>query len=223
MRWVQVSAVEKSQEARKAPWVLLCIVQEEAARGEPWEMGTISGLSGTETLEAVVRADAPGLTPAGWSGTNYGSAKCKETTNKVWRAVGPRCLSPISRKRQSGQICEPSLLLESLKLEISLQTVFLAEEAVCWRGPRHRSEGCRVKMGCLRNFCFLGGLRLNAASVEGREAISWPVAVSLAACPETEGNRNPRASSVTPVPRINADRVQSAVSLGGSKLTCSFP
>lgn len=39
----------------------------------------------------------------------------------------------------------------------------------------------------------------------------------------TEGNLHPRAFPVTLVPRINADRVQSAVSLGGSKMKCFFP
>lgn len=74
-----------------------------------WVIGTIFMLSGTERVEAVLRADLPGLSPAGWSGTN--SAKCKGTTNEEWRVVGPRCLSPASGKRQRGQICEATLLL----------------------------------------------------------------------------------------------------------------
>ena len=77
-------------------------------RGEHWVIGTVFRLSGTEMLEALVRADASGPTPAGWSGTS--SAKCKETINEVWRVVGSRCLSPTSGKRQRGQICEPTLL-----------------------------------------------------------------------------------------------------------------
>lgn len=101
----------QSQDARKAPWVLLYMVQEEAARAEDWVIGTIFRLSGTETVEAVVRADAPGLTLVGWSGTRNCSAKCTETTNEVQRVVGPQCLSPISGKRQRGQICAATLLL----------------------------------------------------------------------------------------------------------------
>lgn len=76
--------------------------------------------------------------------------------------------------------------------------------------------------GLFREFCLLGGFRLSIASDEGREAISWPFAGGLAACPETEGNRNPRALSVTPVQRINAERVRSAVSLRALKMTYSF-
>lgn len=98
-----------------------------------------------------------------------------------------------------------------------------SSEGVCQRGPCHRSDRSRIKMGSPGNFYILGELRLNVASGEGRGAVSWPFAGSLAACPETEGNRNLRALSITPVPRINANRVQSALSLGGSKMTCSFP
>lgn len=101
----------QSQDARKAPLVLLYTVREEAARGEHWVIGIIFRLSGTETVEAVVRADAPGLTPVEWSGTRYCSAKCKETTNEVCRVVWPWCFSPTSGKSQRGQICEPTLLL----------------------------------------------------------------------------------------------------------------
>lgn len=55
----------QSQDARKAPLVLLYTVREEAARGEHWVIGIIFRLSGTETVEAVVRADAPGADSSG--------------------------------------------------------------------------------------------------------------------------------------------------------------
>lgn len=105
-------------------------------------------------------------------------------------------------------------------METFLQTVFLAGRV--YTREVHVTDQ-KVKMGSPGNSGIFGGLRLNVASDEGRGAISWPFAGCLAACPEADGNRNPRALSVTPVLRINADRVQSAVSLGGSKMTCSFP
>lgn len=102
----------------------------------------------------------------GWNGTS--SAKCKKKINKVWRIMGQQCLSPTSGKRQRGQICEPTLLLHSLKLEISFQAIFLAGEGVCQRGLCHRSEDSGVKTSFLGNFCNLGEFRLDAAS-DGRK------------------------------------------------------
>lgn len=211
----------QSQDARKVPWVLLYTVQEEAVRAEHWVIGTIFRLSRTETVEVAVRADAPGLTSLGWSGIRNRSARCKETTNEVWSVVGPLCLSPTPGKRQRRQIRERTLLIRFEAGNFPPNYISCGKN-VCQRGPCRRSDGSRVKMGSSGNFCILGELRLNVASAEGRGAISWPFAGGLAACPETEGKRNPRALFVAPVPRINADRVQSAVSLGGSKMTFSF-
>lgn len=78
-------------------------------------------------------------------------------------------------------------------------------------------------MGSPGNFYVSVGLGLNVANGEGRGAIPWTCAGSLAACPEREGNKTPRALSVTPMLRIEDERVQSAVSLRGSDTTCSFP
>lgn len=100
---------------------------------------------------------------------------------------------------------------------------FSCREGVCWRGLCCRSEGSRVKMGSPGNFYISAGLGLNVANGKGRGAIPWTCAGSLAACPEREGNKTPRALSVTPMLRIEDERVQSAVSLRGSDTTCSFP
>lgn len=61
-------------------------------REENWVMGTIFRLFGRETVGVVVKADAPGLTLAGWCGSRFCSAKCKDTTYKVWRVMGSWCL-----------------------------------------------------------------------------------------------------------------------------------
>lgn len=111
------------------------------------------------------------------------TAKCKEKINKVWRIMEQQCLSPTSGKRQTGQVCEPTLLLHGLKLEISFQTLFLAGEGVYQGGPCHTSEGSGVKMSFLGNFCNLGEFRLDAASDEGR-AFSWPLIGCLAVSPD---------------------------------------
>lgn len=197
----------------------LPVLNQEATRGGWGVTGTILRLPGREAAQERW-AETPGLTPRRVApGPPLQGVRGQGMKHKSWC----HCASAQPLGGARGNKNMDLFAFVTFEAGNCPPNHFSCKEGVCWRGLCCRSEGSRVKTGSPGKFYISAGLGLNVANGEGRGAIPRTCAGSLAACPEREGNKTPRALSVTPMLRIEDERVQSAVSLRGSDTTCSFP